>query len=123
MDAKTFDEIITRRIGLCLDMLGFKSNEYATEDRLHNFKVAAKLGKESREDKDTVVHKCLQVLNEQPTIDGDMVPVVRCGKCEFSEDRSHLKYNGKRILYCTLHSRAFEEDNFCIYGMRKGGAE
>lgn len=43
MNTKRFDEIIERRIQRCRDVLCAKANEYATEDRLHNFKVAAEL--------------------------------------------------------------------------------
>ena len=41
MKKEKFNEIIQKRIALCLDMLIDKANEYATDDRLHNFKVAA----------------------------------------------------------------------------------
>ena len=37
-----FNKIIEERIKKCCDMLIKKANEYATEDRLHNFKIAAK---------------------------------------------------------------------------------
>lgn len=43
MDTKRFDEIIKKRIDLCKAVLCNKAEEYATEDRLHNFKVAAEL--------------------------------------------------------------------------------
>ena len=43
MIASKFNEVTERRIKMCLDMLGVKSAEYATEDRLHNFKVAAEI--------------------------------------------------------------------------------
>ena len=45
MDTKRFDEIIKKRIDLCKAVLCNKAEEYATEDRLHNFKVAAELQK------------------------------------------------------------------------------
>lgn len=41
MKKEKFNEIIQKRIALCLDVLIDKANEYATDDRLHNFKVAA----------------------------------------------------------------------------------
>ena len=41
MKASKFNEIVENRIVKCLDVLCAKSDEYATEDRLHNFKVAA----------------------------------------------------------------------------------
>lgn len=41
MDAKTFDLTIERTIKKSTDVLLTKQREYATEDRLHNFKVAA----------------------------------------------------------------------------------
>lgn len=43
MDTKTFEMIIDERLEKCKAVLVNKAKEYATEDRLHNFKVAAKL--------------------------------------------------------------------------------
>lgn len=43
MTTDKFNEVIADRIQKCLYTLGFKAYEYATLDRLHNFKVAAEL--------------------------------------------------------------------------------
>ena len=43
MNTERFNEVLGNTINRCMDVLGVKSNEYATEDRLHNFKVAAEL--------------------------------------------------------------------------------
>lgn len=43
MDVNTFDSITTKQLKRCTDILLNKAKEYATEDRLHNFKVAASL--------------------------------------------------------------------------------
>lgn len=43
MDSKRFNDILENTLNDCCRTLGFKAGEYATEDRLHNFKVAAKL--------------------------------------------------------------------------------
>lgn len=43
MTHERFDEIVNNRIEKCLNVMCSKSVEYATEDKLHNFKVAAKL--------------------------------------------------------------------------------
>lgn len=43
MTANRFNEVISERINTCIDVLDVKSNEYATDDRLHNFKVAAEI--------------------------------------------------------------------------------
>lgn len=43
MNSERFNEIIEQRITLCKNILCHKAGEYATEDRLHNFKVAAEL--------------------------------------------------------------------------------
>lgn len=43
MHSKEFHAIVEDQIETCLHVMGFKANEYATADRLHNFKVAAKL--------------------------------------------------------------------------------
>ena len=41
MDQKQFNEIIVKQLVTCETVLCKKAIEYATEDRLHNFKVAA----------------------------------------------------------------------------------
>ena len=43
MKTERFVSILNERLNKCVDVLGVKANEYATEDRLHNFKVAAEL--------------------------------------------------------------------------------
>ena len=43
MTQETFEKIIAERIEKCLETLNVKSDEYATSDRLHNFKVAAEI--------------------------------------------------------------------------------
>jgi hypothetical protein len=43
MDTTTFNEIVDDQLQRCADVLVIKGAEYATEDRLHNFKVAAEL--------------------------------------------------------------------------------
>lgn len=43
MEYKRFNEVLETTVNKCIDTLSIKSNEYATEDRLHNFKVAAEI--------------------------------------------------------------------------------
>ncbi len=43
MKVERFNDCIERRIDKCKQVLVKKADEYATEDRLHNFKVAAEL--------------------------------------------------------------------------------
>lgn len=43
MTSKEFDEILISRINKMQSTLASKATEYATDDRLHNFKVAASL--------------------------------------------------------------------------------
>ena len=43
MTSDKFTEVITDRIQKCLDVLCKKADEYATSDRLHNFKVAGEI--------------------------------------------------------------------------------
>jgi hypothetical protein len=38
-----FGKLVNARLAVCNQTLGRKANEYATEDRLHNFKIAASL--------------------------------------------------------------------------------
>jgi hypothetical protein len=41
MDSDEFDKVLTDQMARVIEVLGSKAKEYATEDRLHNFKVAA----------------------------------------------------------------------------------
>ena len=43
MTGEEFNKIVQKRIDKCLKTLGYKAHEYATTDRLHNFKAAAAL--------------------------------------------------------------------------------
>lgn len=43
MNTTVFNRVIENRIQKCLEVLCKKADEYATADRLHNFKVAAEL--------------------------------------------------------------------------------
>jgi hypothetical protein len=43
MKAEDFDKLVDARLGFCGRTLQIKAAEYATSDRLHNFKVAAAL--------------------------------------------------------------------------------
>lgn len=43
MKTEKFESILNERIDKCVKVLCEKADEYATEDRLHNFKVAAEL--------------------------------------------------------------------------------
>lgn len=43
MTTEEFEIIINKQLQKCLSTLVYKAHEYATEDRLHNFKVAAEL--------------------------------------------------------------------------------
>lgn len=48
MRTEEFNEIIQAQVDICLDILGIKAKEYATDkDKLHNFKVAAVLQDET----------------------------------------------------------------------------
>ena len=43
MDHQTFEKIFYHQVETCANVLVEKGKEYATEDRLHNFRVAAAL--------------------------------------------------------------------------------
>ena len=43
MDSMIFEQVLKERIEKCVNVLNVKADEYATSDRLHNFKVAAGL--------------------------------------------------------------------------------
>ena len=47
MNSKDFEAVLEERLNKCKEVLGVKASEYATSDRLHNFKVAAVLQHES----------------------------------------------------------------------------
>lgn len=41
MNIEKFNDVLDRTLNKCVATLGVKADEYATDDRLHNFKVAA----------------------------------------------------------------------------------
>ena len=41
MNSTTFDQVVLDRLDKCAKTLSVKADEYATGDRLHNFKIAA----------------------------------------------------------------------------------
>lgn len=43
MNSMEFNQVMCHQIDSCTDMLGCKAAEYATDDRLHNFKIAAEM--------------------------------------------------------------------------------
>ena len=43
MNQERFNEIIQEQVNTCLDTLVVKAKEYATDDKLHNFRTAASL--------------------------------------------------------------------------------
>ena len=45
MKTEKFNTVLDNTVSRCIQTLGVKADEYATEDRLHNFKVAAELQK------------------------------------------------------------------------------
>lgn len=47
MDSETFEKILNQQLHLAAITLSSKAKEYATEDRLHNFKTAAALKNET----------------------------------------------------------------------------
>lgn len=47
MKVENFNQILTEQLARCEQILSKKASEYATEDRLHNFKIAAELEDET----------------------------------------------------------------------------
>lgn len=43
MTQQKLNDVINERLEKCFALLGVKAKEYATDDRLHNFKIAAQL--------------------------------------------------------------------------------
>jgi hypothetical protein len=43
MTANSFKDLVNAQLTYCCDILTSKAKEYATEDRLHNFRIAAAL--------------------------------------------------------------------------------
>lgn len=50
MNIKEFEDVITNQIGRSSSMLNIKGKEYATEDRLHQFRKASHLRNTSMKD-------------------------------------------------------------------------
>lgn len=60
MDSQTFEDLVNRQIDRSRNMLISKGEEYATADRLHNFRVAAKL-------QNTTMHQALSGMMAKHT--------------------------------------------------------
>lgn len=50
MTSERFEKLLDEQLELCKKVLGAKAAEYATEDRLHNFKVAGAFEETTPED-------------------------------------------------------------------------
>lgn len=64
------------------------------------------------------INDCMNVLDEQPTV--DVVEVVRCMHCQ------HFKTNINKENYCDIHSTTWDkfyvrDDDYCSYGRRIRG--
>lgn len=57
-------------------------------------------------------------IEKAPTL--DVVPVVRCKDCLFSEKRHYL---GDTVLYCKQFCDFMEESDFCCRAERKDGEQ
>lgn len=58
------------------------------------------------------------VIKRTPTL--DVVPVVRCKDCKFSEEKHFL---GDTCLYCKQFCYFMEESGFCYRAKRKDGGQ
>lgn len=102
MKTEQFNEIIHEQISRSLDVLVVKAKEYATSDRLHNFKVAAALKGE------TSVQALAGMMAKHTVSVYDM-----CMANEF--DRNMDTWNEKitdSINYLLILRALIEEDNF-----------
>lgn len=50
----------------------------------------------------------------------DVVPVVRCGECEYRKD---ARVNEKGFLICPASGMEITDNDFCSYGARMDGEE
>lgn len=67
---------------------------------------------------DDGVSAAIDCLQDAPTL--DVVPVVRCKECLFSEKRHYL---GDTCLYCKQFCDFMEESDFCCRAERKDGEQ
>ena len=59
-----------------------------------------------------VINSCIDTVKNTPT--ADVVEVVRCKDCVFSE-----KGFDEGDVYCKLNDVSFGKDSFCSYGERR----
>ena len=105
MDSKTFDTIVTRQIDKSYDILADKGEEYATEDRLHNFRVSAKL------QGTTMRHALAGMMAKHTTSVYDMIqdPISYHDAEKWDEKiTDHINY--LLILQAVLHEERKEDD-------------
>lgn len=105
MQSKEFDKIITQQVDKAYDLLSEKGEEYATEDRLHNFRVAAKL-------QGTTMRHALSGMMAKHTISVyDMIqdPISYHDADKWDEKiTDHINY--LLILQAVLHEERAEDD-------------
>ena len=59
-----------------------------------------------------------QVIDEQPTVDA--VEVVRCKNCEHYDKNVTID---ETLSYCDMQECYEEPNDYCCYGIKKGGAK
>jgi len=101
MDSKTFDEILISRINKMQRTLASKATEYATDDRLHNFKRAAELQGVTKE------QACLGFMTKHLVSILDMIRDNAEGR-RISQERIDEKI-GDAINYLVLLEALFLE--------------
>lgn len=102
MNTKDFNKVIEDRLSLCKSVLCRKADEYATDDRLHNFKVAAKL-------QNCTPEKALAGMMCKHTVSVyDLINDLEKGKCatrEMWEEKIGDSLNYLLLLTATLEER------------------
>ena len=100
MDSDTFNAIVSEQQERSAKVLVSKAREYATEDRLHNFRVAAGLG-------DTSLRQALAGMMAKHTVSiYDM--------CKSSDEHSIASWNEKitdHINYLLILRAVVEEEH------------
>lgn len=105
MKSSEFDAIVTQQIDKSYDILSEKADEYATEDRLHNFRVAAKL------QGTTMRHALAGMMAKHTTSVYDMIqdPISYHHRYKWDEKiTDHINY--LLILQAVLYEERSEDD-------------
>lgn len=65
------------------------------------------------------IRRAAKIVADFPS--ADVVPVVRCKECAYHDTADYGDGYTKNV--CSLWNRQIQDDDYCSYGLKKGGDE